>query len=470
MKKNLLAVITVLLLGIATNVNAQSMVNGQSMINGLAQAEDGNWHYYENGVINHGYTGLAQNENGWWLVENGTVNFDYTGLYYDTNYGWWLIGGGSVAFSYDGLWNDPNYGWWLVDNGTPAFGYTGIYDDVNCGRWLIGGGSVAFGYTGLWNDANCGWWLVDDGNVAFDYTGVYNDVNCGSWYVSGGTIDWGFSGTVSQDGVNYNVTNGFAEVAGNNAGTNAGASNETADASKNGLMEENGTWCYFKNGVIDTTYTGLAENEYGLWYVENGMVNLDYNGFHITADTDYLVKNSYAMPIVSGEDWNGLHKIAEGTWGYFVDGRIDMDYKGLVRCEEHPARYTGRGEELDSEEFDILNKEHIQLGANTKIFWFYVENGELNYDFTGATLTPNGKVWVYVTNGRFDFDFHKMFEEGNYWWYFEDGILTHYGEGKLAEDDVVVLTGWYYWKDEDRKIDLNRSHMKEFKEESGLFK
>ena len=200
--------------------------------NGLAQASDGNWYKYVNGVIDTAFTGLYCDANvGWWLVRNGQVDFGYTGLWNDPNYGWWLIGGGAVCFDYTGLWNDPNYGWWLIGGGAVCFDYTGLWNDPNYGWWLIGGGAVCFDYTGLWNDPNCGWWLIGGGRVCFEYNNLWNDLNCGWWLVQGGTISFGYTGlyydsnvgwwyvengmiqfgytgVVYYDGLPYNVVNG----------------------------------------------------------------------------------------------------------------------------------------------------------------------------------------------------------------------------------------------------------------------
>ena len=36
--------------------------------------------YVNNGVLDWGYTGLANNEYGWFYVNNGVVDWSYTGL------------------------------------------------------------------------------------------------------------------------------------------------------------------------------------------------------------------------------------------------------------------------------------------------------------------------------------------------------------------------------------------------------
>ena len=58
--------------------------------NGLGMDEGGNWHYYTDGQINTGYTGMACNDYGWWYVVNGCIAWNYTG-YITDEYGVWTV-------------------------------------------------------------------------------------------------------------------------------------------------------------------------------------------------------------------------------------------------------------------------------------------------------------------------------------------------------------------------------------------
>ena len=51
----------------------------------------------ENGALNFGFTGLAQNEYGWWYIRSGMLDFSYTGYvnWYGTAY---RVQNGQVIF------------------------------------------------------------------------------------------------------------------------------------------------------------------------------------------------------------------------------------------------------------------------------------------------------------------------------------------------------------------------------------
>ena len=248
-----------------------------SKFNGLRQAEDGNWYYYVDGVINSSFTGLYHDiECGWWLVKNGKVAFDYTGLWYDQTYGWWLVGGGRVCFEYTGLWCDPTYGWWLIGGGTVCFDYTGLWNDPNCGWWLIGGGTVCFDYTGLWNDPNCGWWLIGGGTVCFDYTGLWNDPNCGWWLIGGGCVAFDYTGLWCDPNYGWWLIGGGC-VAFDYTGL---------------WCDPNYGWWLIGGGCVAFDYTGLwGDPNYGWWYIENGAIHFGYTGQTYYDGVPYQVVN-----------------------------------------------------------------------------------------------------------------------------------------------------------------------------------
>lgn len=79
---------------------------------------------------------------------------------------------------------------------------------------------------------------------------------------------------------------------------------------------------------------------------------------------------------------------SDGNWYYYVDGKVAVDYTGLVAHE----------------------------GA-----WYYVASGVLNWGYTG--LTCYGGTWYYVGNGILDWTFTGVVEYGGSLWYVENGIM-----------------------------------------------
>ena len=51
------------------------------------------WRLIENGIVNFGYNGIAQNDFGWWYIRNGQVDFGYTGTVTDGNRTYQVVNG-----------------------------------------------------------------------------------------------------------------------------------------------------------------------------------------------------------------------------------------------------------------------------------------------------------------------------------------------------------------------------------------
>lgn len=49
----------------------------------VMETEPGRWALVKDGVVNTGFTGIAENENGTWYIEKGYVNFHFTGTLKD---------------------------------------------------------------------------------------------------------------------------------------------------------------------------------------------------------------------------------------------------------------------------------------------------------------------------------------------------------------------------------------------------
>lgn len=220
-------------------VNTVNAVLGYPIIesgtNGLSNntASDGNYHYYKNGVIDFGFTGLTPNNYGWWKVVNGKSDFSCNSVE-PNEYGWWYVENGRVNFDYTGI--KPNeYGWWRIVNGCVDFSFTGLAPN-EYGWWYLEGGCVRFDYYGI-KPNEAGWWKITGGNVEFGFTGLAPN-EYGWWYLENGLVNFGYTGIKPNE---YG-------------------------------------WWRIVNGNVDFGFTGLASNEYGWWYLEGGCVNFNYTG------------------------------------------------------------------------------------------------------------------------------------------------------------------------------------------------
>ena len=81
------AVVLVMTMGLSAKADAAEW-------SGLAVGDDGQWHYYTDGSVDWGYTGMAWNEYGWWYVTNGSIDFSYTGMASNEN-GWFYFSNGA---------------------------------------------------------------------------------------------------------------------------------------------------------------------------------------------------------------------------------------------------------------------------------------------------------------------------------------------------------------------------------------
>ena len=84
------------------------------------------WWKVQDGKVDFGYNGFADNENGTWMIRNGKVDFNYGGLFMTEDGVWHYIENGKVLSNCEGIIAN-NHGAWYVKNGTVQFGFTGTY-------------------------------------------------------------------------------------------------------------------------------------------------------------------------------------------------------------------------------------------------------------------------------------------------------------------------------------------------------
>ncbi len=196
-----------------------------SNANGLCIGTDGNWYYYQNGEVQHDFTGMAENEYGWWYVINGAVDMNYTGMACN-EYGWWYYQNGQLDWDYTGMACNE-YGWWYYQNGQLDWNYTGMacneygwwyyqngqldwdYTGMACneyGWWYYQNGQLDWTYTGM-AENEYGWWYYQNGQLDWNYTGIAYNLY-GGWYYQNGVIAWDYTGQVYIDDIAYNIVYG----------------------------------------------------------------------------------------------------------------------------------------------------------------------------------------------------------------------------------------------------------------------
>ena len=347
---------------------------------GLCKAEDGNWYYYVDGVVDTSYTGMAKNKNGWWYITNGKLDTSYTGMAKNKN-GWWYITNGKLDTSYTGMAENKN-GLWYMNKGKLDRTFTGMckYD----GSWVyVSKGKQDIAYIGLVPYKET-FVYVKEGVLDTTFTGMYKHEDV--WvFVYKGKLNTTYTGMVEYKDRLVYVREG------------------KLDCSFRGMVKYNKTWIYVKEGKYDTSYTGMAENAHGTWYMSNGELDLTFTGMVKYNKTWIYVKSGKHIT-----SYTGMAKNAYGTW-YMLNGELDLTFTGMakynstwvyVNLGKHDTSYTGMARNKYG--WWQMTNGTLDLGytgiSTNEYGWWYMKNGELDLTYTGECVY-NGKVYK-VQNGK----------------------------------------------------------------------
>ena len=168
---------------------------------------DGVWRYYNDGVADTTYTGMALNQYGWWYVTNGVLDLSYTGMA-SNEYGWWYMTNGVLDLSYTGMALNE-YGWWYMTDGVLDLSYTGMALNMY-GWWYMTDGVLDLSYTGMALN-EYGWWYMTNGVLDLDYTGIAQNTY-GWWYMQAGVVDYNYDGIVDNKYGEWSINNGYASL------------------------------------------------------------------------------------------------------------------------------------------------------------------------------------------------------------------------------------------------------------------
>ena len=340
--------------------------------NGLSKAEDGNYYYYADDVVDTSFTGFADCDNERMYVKNGKVDTTYTSVEQD-GADWVYVENGKIRYDYTGI-RQNKYGWWRIENGKVNLSYTGFADNEN-GRFYIQNGKVKFDYTNLIQDG-ADWVYVKNGHVKNDYTGFAENEN-GRFYLENGKVNFEYTNVI-QDGADW------VYVEKGHVNTNY-----------TGIRQNANGWWRIKDGKVDFSYTGLADNENGRFYIENGKVNFKYTNV-----------------IQDGADWV-----------YVKNGHVQSNYTGFA-TNENGRFYLENGKV----NFGYTNV--IQDGSD----WVYVKGGYIRYDYTGIRQNANG--WWRIENGKVNFKYNGVASNENGMFYLENGLVKFNYTGTYIQDGI----------------------------------
>ena len=193
-----------------------------------------------------------------------------------------------------------------------------------------------------------------------------------------------------------------------------------------GTVEKiDGNWWYTVDGKIDRSYTGFASNENGWWYVENGLVTFQKK------DVIKGVANNEAGKEGIEQWWHVYNsKVTKETtiaknangWWRIEDGKVNFDYTGVAKNENG---------------------------------WWYLENGKVDFGYTGFGSNENG--WWYVENGKVKFDKNDVIKgianneagkAGTEDWWLVRG-------SKVVKETTIAKNSNGWWRIEDGKVNFD---------------
>ena len=171
-----------------------------------------------------------------------------------------------------------------------------------------------------------------------------------------------------------------------------------------GLVYFNDTFFYIQNGMLDTSYVGLVEFCGAWYYIEGGIINFNFTGLTYYNGTFFYIQNG-----VLDTSYVGLVEFY-GTWYYVEGGIINFNFTGLTYFNG-TFFYIQNG---------VLDTAYVGLvefyGA-----WYYVEGGIINFAFSG--LTYWGGTFFYIQNGILDTSFVGLVEFYGVYYYVAGGVI-----------------------------------------------
>lgn len=364
--------------------------------NGLKKGEDGEWYYYENGVVNAEFTGLVKKGGEMWLVQNGKVDFSYNGWFSDES-GAWFIENGVTDCAFTGLkmCGDLLY---YFRNGILDSGYNNLASYE--GNWYyVKDGTIDFDFTGLVQYYKT-WYYVENGLLDWTYSGIV--LHYSTWYyVEDGVLNWDYTGYVEKDGEEWYVEEGVVvfdrQGLWNSNGEWYYFKDGKIDYSFSSLIKYYGTWYYVKEGKIDWSYDDVVEY-YGTWYyVEDGVLNWNYTGIVDKNDETWYIDQG-----VANFSKNELVK-SNGEWYYLKDGKVDYSYSNLIKYYRT---------------------------------WYYVRDGKIDWTYTGIVLYYS--TLYYVEDGMLDWNYTGVVVQNGEKFVVVDGIATKdVSDSQVEKDDLV---------------------------------
>lgn len=182
-----------------------------------------------------------------------------------------------------------------------------------------------------------------------------------------------------------------------------------------------GQWGYVNNGRVQVV-NGLYSNWHGFWLIKNGWVDFNANG--IIHATDRASDDWYSF---SGgkrvfTDNQTIMNNSNGWW-YLQDGEVNFNYTGFAR-NFNGVWYVKNGQ-VDFNLEDVIKDEAGVVDGT--VSWYHVKDGQVDLNETDIAKNANG--WWKITNGKVDFNYTGVAKNDNGYWLLQNGKVNFSANG-----------------------------------------
>ena len=377
------------------SVNANNV--GLMKINGI-------WYYVENGYINHNYTGLVKRNGIWYYVEKGVLNWNYTGLA-KRNGIWYYVERGQINWDYTGLVKRSGV-WYYVEKGVLNWNYNGLaYKDQV-------------------------WYYVEKGSVNKNYTGLVKDMQKRTFdlmLIAG--HGQGDSGAVGNGYYESDLTRDLVNRI-NKVAIQKGINTTIYDMSKNAVKQiRAGNIPDFSGHhyCLEVHFNASSKptSRGSMFYIHK-----DENGW--SAESSILQR---LYNLGSRQAWDGIVK-ASRQWekGLLVQNNVKaqgVPHGLLETCfisnkDDVNWYLVDRDKIAEQVVLGIIEGFRLETDKNWTGYsagtWYYVENGLVNWNYTGIVIR-NG-IGYYVERGTINWKFNGKMKQGDKIYTINNGIIN----------------------------------------------
>lgn len=156
------------------------------------------------------------------------------------------------------------------------------------------------------------------------------------------------------------------------------------------------------------------------------------------ADDTEITEDEIIKEDVSDKPLNGVIKVDDNNWYYYVDGEIQTG-KETIKHNEYGWWYIGTDGKVDFS---------MNTVAKNEYGWWVVRDGKVRFDYNGIAGNSYGDWYCHC--GKVDFSANGVLKASQGWYYFQ--------EGKVQKENQTIEKnnyGWWYIGT-DGKVDFSK--------------